>query len=78
MITNAMIKTPRDTPGKPSRKVSQSQFLLSLDKGSDLGKQVTDGEMHPNPNACSLVSSHLRSDRNELRNVLVDTAANDA
>jgi hypothetical protein len=38
MITNAMIKTPRDTPVKPSRKVSQSHFLMAMDTAASAWK----------------------------------------
>jgi hypothetical protein len=34
MITNMMIKTPQDTPGKLSRKVSQSHFLMAMDSSA--------------------------------------------
>ena len=40
MITKATIKTPRDTPGKPSRKVSQSHFLTAMDTKNSNPKQV--------------------------------------
>jgi hypothetical protein len=43
MLTKAMIKTPRDTPGiRPSRKVGQSHRNLAVDNDEMLWRKIVE------------------------------------
>ena len=69
MITNAMIKTPRDTPGKPSRKVSQSQMIMSVDSdriGTLAQQTITLGRVWASSNRSSNADEQNRTAPDQL------------